>query len=136
MRCVFCVADVCPPPVCLWDNQPLPATTETKGTGQECLSLTKWRMPRRTHTHTHKTKEHTYTLIHTSGFSIYPCKNILFINVHSSFGKLNFLKGNVPENAIGILMEAAMLAFKTANSRDMLSSTLAQNKKAKAAFEQ
>lgn len=59
--CVLCVcvAAVCPPPVCLWDNQPLSATTETEGTGQECLSATAWWMPRRTHTHTHEPKEHT-----------------------------------------------------------------------------
>ena len=66
--CSVCisVAAVCPPPVCLWDNQPLPATTETEGTGQECLSLTEWRMPRctRTHTNTHTRQKNTHICWH------------------------------------------------------------------------
>lgn len=37
------------PPVCPGDNQGLPATTETKATGQECLSRPESWMPKRTH---------------------------------------------------------------------------------------
>lgn len=105
--CVLCVcvAAVRPPPVCLQDNQPLPATTETEGTEQECLSLTNCWMPRRTHRCTHKTKNtHVCSIqvallfIHVILFWII-LPSSLQVYVQSLFGKFHFFRRNHLKNA-------------------------------------